>query len=77
MEKLGNLDLDDSDGLDDMELPKATGGLAEILKQNKPDDDDDELDMPDPTAKVDTSIYKVVEPTPRFGVRYNANAETI
>ena len=33
--------------------------------------------MPDPTAKGDTSIHKIVEPTPRFGVRYNANLETI
>lgn len=33
--------------------------------------------MPDPSVKPDTQIYKVVEPTARFGVHYDAKAETI
>ena len=79
MEKLGgleDLDLDDSD-LDDMELPKASGTLANLLKGVKPEEDDLDFAKPGDKAekKADVAIYRVVEPTPRFGVRYNADLE--
>ena len=67
--------MDDSD--DDMELPKAPGTLANLLKGVKPEEDDLDFGESGDKAekKADTAIYKVVESTPRFGVRYKANSE--